>query len=106
MAMSRNNKLIIAFALLSILLILFIPRDKHKANVEIPPATTVERKINLNTATVIELANLPGLGQKTALAIIEYREQQGGFKTVDEIRNIKGIGEIKEKAWSDLFYIE
>ena len=53
------------------------------------PKTT----INLNTATVDQLATLPGVGQKTAERIIEYRTKSGGFKKIEELMNVKGIGE-------------
>ena len=49
--------------------------------------------VNLNTATVDQLMTLPGIGQKTAERIIEYRTKSGGFKKIEELMNIKGIGE-------------
>lgn len=49
--------------------------------------------INLNTATEAELMELPNIGEKRAKAIVEYREQIGGFKTVYQLEGVKGIGE-------------
>ncbi len=49
--------------------------------------------INLNTATVDQLMTLPGVGQKTAALIIEYRTKSGGFKKIEDLMNVKGIGE-------------
>lgn len=49
--------------------------------------------VNLNTATVSELQAIDGIGEKRAAQIIAYREAKGGFKSVDEIKNIKGFGD-------------
>jgi len=57
--------------------------------------------ININTATQAQLETLNGVGPATATAIIEHREQAGGFKTVDEITNVKGIGDKKLAKFSD-----
>ena len=48
---------------------------------------------NINTATVSTLGSLPGLGPKKAQAIVEYRERNGNFTSVEELINVKGIGE-------------
>ena len=53
----------------------------------------LSEKTNLNTATVDQLALLPGIGTMTAQAIIKYRAQHGPFKTVHDLTKIRGIGE-------------
>ena len=49
--------------------------------------------LNLNTATTAQLEKLPGIGARTAQLIVEHRQKNGGFKKVEELMNIKGIGE-------------
>lgn len=49
--------------------------------------------INLNTATLDQLETLPGIGRKTAERILEFRTKSGGFKRIEELMNVKGIGE-------------
>ena len=51
-----------------------------------------QRSININRATEAELVSLDGIGSSKAQAIILYREMFGGFKTVDELTKVKGIG--------------
>ncbi|MCA0446951.1 MAG: helix-hairpin-helix domain-containing protein [Bacteroidetes bacterium] len=50
------------------------------------------KPLNLNRAGIDEFSNLPGIGEKTAQKIIEYRSENGKFKSSDELLNVKGIG--------------
>ena len=56
-------------------------------------AAPTKPAINLNTATIDQLETLPGIGRKTAERIIEYRTKAGGFKRIEDLMNVKGIGE-------------
>ena len=49
--------------------------------------------VNINTASVDELQLLPGIGEARANAMVALREKRGGFKSVDELLDVKGIGE-------------
>lgn len=49
--------------------------------------------ININTATAAELEALPGVGAKTAARIVEYRQKNGPFKKIEELMNVRGVGE-------------
>jgi len=57
--------------------------------------------VNINTADAERLATLKGIGPALAQRIIEYREQNGNFKSVDEIKNVRGIGDKKFAAFKD-----
>lgn len=50
-------------------------------------------KVNINTADEASLEALKGIGETKAKAIIEYRQKNGPFKTVDDLKNVKGIGD-------------
>jgi competence protein ComEA len=53
-----------------------------------------ETPVNLNTATAAQLETLPGVGAATAQRILEYRQKSGGFKKIEELMNVRGIGEV------------
>lgn len=69
------------------------------------PATTTsqasQEKVNLNTATVAELQTLEGVGEKKAEQIIAYREANGGFKQITDLKAVSGIGEKRFEALKD-----
>ena len=54
-----------------------------------------DKKVNINTANQSELDQLPGIGPSIAQKIIEYREENGNFKNIQELQNVKGIGNAK-----------
>jgi competence protein ComEA len=49
--------------------------------------------VNLNSATALQIASLPGIGPKTAELIVQYRVKNGPFKKIEEIMNVRGVGE-------------
>jgi len=49
--------------------------------------------VNLNTATAAQLETLPGIGKATAERILEYRQKNGSFKKVEDLMNVRGVGE-------------
>lgn len=60
---------------------------------------SADGKVNINTASLEELCTLTGIGETRAEAIMEYREQNGGFHSIEELMNIDGI---KEKTFEKL----
>lgn len=56
-------------------------------------STPAPQSVNINSATATELEALPGVGLATATRIIEYRQKVGGFKKIEDLMNVKGIGE-------------
>lgn len=62
--------------------------------------------ININKAREEELEKLPGVGPATALKIIDYRNSNGKFKTIEEIKNVPGIGDAKFEAMKDFICLD
>ena len=66
---------------------------------------TNEKKKN-KTATQTELETLPGIGPSTSLKIVNYRKENGNFKTIEDIKEVSGIGEVKYENIKDLICVE
>lgn len=63
-------------------------------------------KININTAAQTELEELPGIGTSTAYRIIQYRQENGKFSSIEDIKNVSGIGEAKFNQIKDLICVK
>ena len=67
--------------------------DRDNTNYALENDTESNNIININTATESELQSIPGVGEVKAKSIIIYREKNGGFKKIEEIKSVDGIGE-------------
>ncbi len=95
---------------------IYIPKKGEKLQVTskaIPGVNTVKSitvskpgKVNINTASESELDTLSGVGPATAKAIIQYRNQKGPFKSIADIKNVKGIGDNKFNDFKDSITVD
>ena len=67
--------------------------DNNYDGIMLAPENDLDSIVNINTASVHHLQRLSGIGETLARAIVEYREEHGGFGSPDELVNVKGIGE-------------
>lgn len=74
---------------------IYVPREGEPTDASAPVVSQEGAPVNLNTATAAELDELPGIGESTAAAIIEDREQNGPFATPEDLMRVSGIGEKK-----------
>lgn len=84
-----------------------VNNTKDIENAEIKNENTAKdsSKININTATLEELDKLPGVGEATANKIISHREENGQFKTIEDIKNVNGIGDKKFENMKELICV-
>lgn len=83
---------------------IYIPNYNDEEDVKFTVSSEGKNnKVNINTADLEVLQKLSGIGKSTAEAIIEYREKNGKFSSIDDIKNVSGIGESKfEKIKDDI----
>ena len=72
----------------------------------LPLLISAGESININTADKAALMSIKGIGEKRAEAIIAYREQNGPFKSVDQLAEIKGVGKVFVDGNRDLLVVE
>jgi competence protein ComEA len=70
-----------------------VAQNAPAARATAKPAAAAAAVVNINTASVAELNALPGIGAKTAALIVEYRQKNGLFKKIEDLMNVRGIGE-------------
>lgn len=92
-------------------MVVYIPHTGEEIS-EISQGVTTEEtteeetgKININTADTIQLQTLNGIGEKKAELIIQYREENGSFQKIEELKNVSGIGEKTFDALKDFVVI-
>ena len=66
-----------------------------------PAGKNADGKINLNTASEKELQELPGIGPAMSARIVEYREEHGDFQNIEDVKNVRGIGNAKFEKMKD-----
>lgn len=84
-------------------------RDNSKPTESTDDSSVVDNitaKIPLNSATKEQLMSVSGIGEKFAQLIIDYREENGKFTDLSQLKQIKGIGESRYKAWAPSFYLD
>ena len=74
-------------------LVCFSPWPAEAQRSSKPPVVATMEVINLNSASAAQIASLPGIGLKTAELVVQFREKNGPFKKIEEIMNVRGVGE-------------
>lgn len=86
-------RMLISGALFLVLVLIAAPTSLAQSGDQSQPAVAQKAIVNLNSATLDQLETLPGVGPKVAERIVEFRQKNGGFKKIEDLMNVKGIGE-------------
>jgi competence protein ComEA len=84
-------KYLIAAALLVSIVSYAVVNHRNESPAETPQFVHNEHRMNVNSADMLALQQLKGIGRKRAKAIIDYREAHGHFQTLDDLAQVKGI---------------
>ena len=85
---------------------IIVVEEKAGDNIIIEGNKSKEEKININKAAQTEIETLPGIGPSTALKIINYRNEHGKFKNIEDIKNVSGIGDSKFENIKEYICVE
>lgn len=113
-AQERGLIIIVAIGIIASGLALFLPSFVHRSVIEVAPIELSEvrvlrptfldspPKVDINSAKIDELKKLPGIGDVLAKRIVDYRNEHGAFRSLDELENVSGIGKSLIAKISDL----
>ncbi|MDF2945637.1 MAG: hypothetical protein K0S51_316 [Bacillales bacterium] len=88
-------------------MVIYVPKKGEiEANVVPTSQQGSVEKLNINSADVADFDSLPGIGPSKAKNIIEFRDSQGGFKSIEELKEVNGIGESTFEKLKDLIDIK
>ncbi len=92
---------------------IYIPNLSEESEEENTPesstsnsSTNAKGKVNINKATATELTSVPGIGASTAQKIITYREENGKFQTIEDVKKVSGIGESNFESMKDFIAVK
>ena len=85
---------------------IIVVEEKAGDNIIIEGNKSKEEKININKAAQTEMETLPGIGPSTALKIINYRNEHGKFRNIEDIKNVSGIGDSKFENIKEYICVE
>ena len=85
---------------------IIVVEEKAGDNIIIEGNKSKEEKININKAAQTEIETLPGIGPSTALKIINYRNEHGKFRNIEDIKNVSGIGDSKFENIKEYICVE
>ncbi|EKD74072.1 MAG: hypothetical protein ACD_45C00085G0007 [uncultured bacterium] len=106
--MSFYRPFLVTIAALGLATAVFAKETNHTVNPaikntnQILPSVPAQEKVNVNKATSQELVKVKGLNPSKAKAIVTYRKKQGDFKSLAELKQVKGFKRLTEQAMKDI----